>query len=58
MRLCLPNNTGWAELWAWPHSLSSVTFFDIKPKRKSVVIFLSDKDKLTIVTLWHMHAEG
>jgi len=27
MRRCLPNNTGWAELWVWPYSLSSVTFF-------------------------------
>ena len=26
MRQCLPNNTGWTELWAWPHSLSSVAF--------------------------------
>ena len=27
------NNTGWAELWAWPHSLSSVAFFSkMKPK--------------------------
>ena len=27
MRPCLPNNTGWAKLRAWPYSPSSVTFF-------------------------------
>ena len=34
----LPNNTGWEELLAWPHSLNSVAFFSkIKPKEEKVV---------------------
>ena len=42
MRRCLPNNIGWEELWAWPHSLSSVAFFSkIKPKEEKVVFKIS-----------------
>ena len=34
------NSTGWVELWVWPHSLSSVTFYSkIKLKEEKVVFY-------------------
>ena len=38
MRQCLQNITGWAELWAWAHSLSSVAFF-LELKEEKVVFY-------------------
>ena len=56
MRQYLPNITGWAELWAWPHSLSSVAFFfffeNQAERRKSSFLFPL---KISPTLIWYFN---